>query len=274
MEAFIQDSTQELRQRNEELALVNERLAGDQRELLRLQRLAVLGKLVATMAHKIGTPLTAISGHLQLLLEDSRLSHDVHQRIQLIFQQTDRLNTVMQDLLNVARAPTLSLEPVSVPRCIDQSLQLFTPILVKQHIQLTTHYDSSLPFACADFLQLQEVLNNLIDNAIDAMPDGGELIVSANPQLMRETGKQKPGIGIEIHDTGSGIPEDLLQSIYQPFFTTKGIGQGTGLGLAIATEIVHQHNGTLSVHSEPGQGTTFSLWLPSWNEKTSCHPLV
>ena len=267
LEGDIQNTTQDLKQRNEELALVNERLAGDQRELLRQQRLAVLGKLVTTMAHKIGTPLTAISGHLQLLLEDSGLSPEVHQRIRIIFQQTHRLNSVMQDLLNFSRTPTLALEPVSIPRCFDQALQLFLPILDKQSITLSSRYDASLPLACADFLQLQEAFNNLIDNAIDAMPGGGRLSVSAWPQNGSGAVDNESGLLIEIHDTGSGIPRDIIQSIFQPFFTTKDVGEGTGLGLAIASEIVQQHQGKLSVQSDEGKGTSFFMWLPSWSEK-------
>ncbi|MDH5587635.1 MAG: ATP-binding protein, partial [Nitrospirota bacterium] len=248
-DAMHQEGAQDLQQRNEELVLVNERLVVDQRELLRQQRLVVLGKLVATIAHKIGTPLTAISGHLQLLLEDPQLSSEVNQRIQIIFRQTDRLNTVMQDLLNFVRTPTLALESVSIPHCLDQALQLFLPIFDKQSILLSTHYHASLPLACADFLQLQDAVNNLIDNAIDAMPQGGQLRVSAWPQDRQDSVVHEPGICIEIHDTGIGIPSDCLESIFQTFFTTKNIGEGTGLGLAIASEIVQQHQGQLSVES-------------------------
>ena len=266
-DAMHQEGAQDLQQRNEELVLVNERLVVDQRELLRQQRLVVLGKLVATIAHKIGTPLTAISGHLQLLLEDPQLSSEVNQRIQIIFRQTDRLNTVMQDLLNFVRTPTLALESVSIPHCLDQALQLFLPIFDKQSILLSTHYHASLPLACGDFLQLQDAVNNLIDNAIDAMPQGGQLRVSAWPQDRQDSVVHEPGICIEIHDTGIGIPSDCLESVFQTFFTTKNIGEGTGLGLAIASEIVQQHQGQLSVESTEGKGTTFSLWLPAWSEK-------
>ncbi|MEX0830243.1 MAG: ATP-binding protein [Nitrospirales bacterium] len=262
------DAPQDLQQRNEELTLVTERPVVDQRELLRQQRLVVLGKLVATIAHKIGTPLTAISGHLQLLLEDPQLSSEVNQRIQIIFRQTHRLNTVMQDLLNFARTPVLALEPVSIPQCLDQALQLFLPIFDKQSIFLSTHYQASLPLACADFLQLQDAVNNLIDNAIDAMPHGGQLTVSVRPQDGQNSLVPEPGICIEIHDTGTGIPSDCLESIFQTFFTTKDFGEGTGLGLAIASEIVQQHHGHLSVESIEGKGTKFFLWLPAWNEKT------
>lgn len=263
-----EETPQDLQERNQELLLANERLVVDQRELLRQQRLVVLGKLVATIAHKIGTPLTAISGHLQLLLEDPQLSSEVNQRIQIIFRQTHRLNTVMQDLLNFVRTPTLAFEPVSIPQCLDQTLQLFLPIFDKQSILLSTHYQASLPLACADFLQLQDAVNNLIDNAIDAMPHGGQLKVSAWSQDSQGSVVHEPGICIEIHDTGTGIPPDCLESIFQTFFTTKDFGEGTGLGLAIASEIVQQHHGNISVESIEGKGTKFFLWLPAWNEKT------
>ena len=245
-----------------------ERLATDQRELLRQQRLVVLGKLVATIAHKIGTPLTAISGHLQLLLEDPRLSSEFHPRIQTVFEQTQRLNSVMKDLLNFVRTPNFSLGPVDIGHCLEQSRQLFHPILEKQHIMLNIQIEPSLPLAWADSLQLQEAFNNLIDNAIDAMPDGGNLTVHAWPQKSQRKGEEEPGIAIEIRDTGVGIPEHLHDKVLEPFFTTKDIGDGTGLGLAITSEIIQQHNGKLSLESKEGHGTNFLFWVPTWNEKT------
>jgi len=170
--------------------------------------------------------------------------------------------------LNFVRTPTLALESVSISQCLEQGLQLFLPIFDKQSILLSTHYHAALPLVCADFLQLQDAVNNLIDNAIDAMPHGGQLRVSAWPQDRQGSGVHEPGVCIEINDTGSGIPPDCLESIFQAFFTTKNIGEGTGLGLAIASEIVQQHHGKLSVESTEGKGTRFFLWLPAWNEKT------
>ena len=257
-----------VKERKKERSLTTEQLASDQREMLRQQRLVVLGKLVATIAHKIGTPLTAISGHLQLLLEDTKLSSDTQQRIQTVFEQTQRLNSVMKDLLNFVRTPALSLGPVDIAQCLEQSRQLFNPILELQRIKFTVQIASSLPLARADSLQLQEAFNNLIDNAIDAMPEGGTLTVRAWPQNSRRNGMEEPGIAIEIRDTGGGIPEHLLDKVMEPFFTTKELGEGTGLGLAITSEIIQQHNGNLSMGSQGGQGTSFLLWLPTWNEDT------
>ena len=257
-----------VKERKKERRLTNEQLASDQREVLRQQRLVVLGKLVATIAHKIGTPLTAISGHLQLLLEDPKLSSDTQQRIQTVFEQTQRLNSVMKDLLNFVRTPSLSLGPVDLSQCLEQSRQLFLPILETQQIKLNVQIASSLPLAWADSLQLQEAFNNLIDNAIDAMPEGGTLTVRAWPQDNQRNGVEEPGIAIEIRDTGVGIPGHLIDKVVEPFFTTKDIGEGTGLGLAITSEIIQQHNGKLSIGSKEGQGTSFLLWLPTWNENT------
>ncbi len=256
-----------LKERKQKRSLPNKQLATEQREVLRQQRLVVLGKLVATIAHKIGTPLTAISGHLQLLLEDPKLSSDFHQRIQTVFEQTQRLNSVMKDLLNFVRTPTFSLEPIDIAQCLEQSRQLFLPTLEKQNIFLNIQIESTLPLAWADSLQLQEAFNNLIDNAIDAMPEGGTLTVRAWPQDSKRNGVEEPGVAIEVRDTGVGIPEHLLDKIVEPFFTTKDIGEGTGLGLAITSEIIQQHNGKLSMESKEGQGTNFLLWLPIWNEK-------
>ena len=264
----VQSNPMGVKERKKGRNLTHEQLASDQREVLRQQRLVVLGKLVATIAHKIGTPLTAISGHLQLLLEDPNLSADFHQRIHIVFEQTQRLNSVMKDLLNFVRTPTFSLGPVDISQCLEQSRQLFLPILEKQSITLNIQIESSLPLAWADSLQLQEAFNNLIDNAIDAMPDGGKLTVRAWPQSSQRNGVEEPGVAIEIRDSGVGIPEHLLDKIVEPFFTTKDIGEGTGLGLAITSEIIQQHHGKLSMESKPGQGTILLLWLPTWNQKT------
>ena len=267
LQTRVEDATAELRQRNEELAAVNERLSIGQRDILRQQRLAVLGQLVATIAHKIGTPLTAISGHLQLLQEDPHLPQEVLERVRTMLKQTDRLTVSIQDLLTFTRTPSISVEQVSLPHLIDQSLLLFRPLLQEHGIQGHTHFEPDLLTVQGDAFHLQEAINNIIDNAIDAMPNGGQLTIQArNAEDTPQTG---PEVIIEIQDSGPGISPEYTEKIFEPFFTTKSVGSGTGLGLAITTEIIQLHKGHITVHSEEGRGTRFLIRLPAW--RTSDH---
>lgn len=267
LQTRVEDATAELRQRNEELAAVNERLSIAQRDILRQQRLAVLGQLVATIAHKIGTPLTAISGHLQLLQEDPHLSQEVLERVRTMLKQTDRLTVSIQDLLTFTRTPSISVEQVSLPQLIDQSLLLFRPLLQEHGIQGLTHFAPDLLPVQGDAFHLQEAINNIIDNAIDAMPNGGQLTIQArNAEDVPQAG---PEVMVDIQDSGPGIPPEYTEKIFEPFFTTKSVGSGTGLGLAITTEIIQLHKGHITVHSKEGQGTRFLIRLPAW--RTSNH---
>lgn len=252
-------ATVELVQRNEELAGLNERLTAAQRETLRQQRLAILGQLVATIAHKIGTPLTAISGHLQLLQEESGQTQGVRERIQTLLSQTERLSRIIQDLLMFAREPTLTLEPIQVDRLMEQTLNLFRPLFDRQKVAVSTEFTIDGMSVPGDSMQLQEVFGNLIDNAMDVMPDGGCLSVRislANPE------QNGDGVMIEIEDSGPGIPAAQQEKIFEPFFTTKRSHRGTGLGLAIVSEIIQLHGGTIAVRSVVGKGTCFGIQLP------------
>ncbi|MGD9849973.1 MAG: ATP-binding protein [Nitrospirales bacterium] len=262
LQGKVAEATAELRQRNEELAGVNERLSVAQRDILRQQRLAVLGQLVATIAHKIGTPLTAISGHLQLLQEDPQLPPEVLDRVRTMLKQTDRLNHSIRDLLTFTRTPTLTCEPVSLPQLLEQCILLFRPLLQDHGIQWTMTFSPDVHLVQGDAFHLQEAINNIIDNAIDAMPHGGMLTIQAANEA--ESGPHHTEVCLTIQDTGIGIPGEKTERIFEPFFTTKSVGSGTGLGLAITTEIIQLHKGSIAVTSTEGLGTTFLLRLPAW----------
>ena len=255
-------ATAELLKNNESLSQLNEQLSVAQREVLHHQRLAVLGQLVATIAHKIGTPLTAISGHLQLLQETPTLLPEVKDRVKTLLQQTDRLEKVIQNLLSAASPPALHIESVRVQVLVEQMIGLFRPICDEKRITIVTDYDPSIESIKADPAHLQEALGNLIDNSIDAMPNGGQLALRVYLSRPHDGKKWPSQVIIEITDTGPGIPQSQQQQIFDPFFTTKEMGKGTGLGLAIAKEIVALHGGSLTVRSEEGQGASFLIALP------------
>ena len=158
------------------------------------------------------------------------------------------------------REPTLSVEPVQVDLLMEQTLNLFRPLFDRQQVEVSTEFnadDLSIP---GDPMQLQEVFGNLIDNAMDVMPLGGNLSVRISKS---DSGRNGSGVMIEIEDSGPGIPAAQLEKIFEPFFTTKQSERGTGLGLAIVAEIVQLHGGTINVRSAVGKGTCFCIQLPA-----------
>lgn len=258
----VDEATAELWQKNRELARTNELLSTAQRETARAQRLSAIGQLAATVAHKIGTPLTALSGHIQLLAEDPQLGAEARRRLQTVENQIERTSRIIQDLLVYARKPELILSPMDVNVCLEECLALLRPEMDRRNVVLVAGLTPGLPKVEADQQQIQEVFCNLIENALDAMPDGGTLTVRSRPAGPAESGLAGESLVIEIADTGQGIAEELREQIFQPFFTTKKAGRGTGLGLAIALETVRGHGGRLSVESEIGKGSRFKVALP------------
>lgn len=257
LQVRVDEATAEIRQKNRELARTNELLSSAQRDAARAQRLSVIGQLAATVAHKISTPLTALSGHVQLLQEDPNLGTDARRRLRTIEAQIEQTSRIIQDLLMYARKPDLSLAPIDLNACVEECLALLRPELDRHHVGLLAELGADLGRVEADQQQLQEVFCNIIENALDAMPDGGTLTVRT-----RRVDGDDPCCLVEIADTGHGIAAELQEDIFQPFFSTKKPGSGTGLGLAIAAETVRAHGGQIAVESEPGRGASFSISLP------------
>lgn len=266
LQGKVEEATGELVKRNEDLEKLNELLSVTQRETSRVQRLAVLGQTVATVAHRIGTPLTAISGHVQLLEEEPSLNPESRERIRTIMGQIERMSRIIQDLLTLARKPRLTLAPVDVNVMVEAALNVFRPVIDQQNIKLVTEFGRDLPPVIGDGAQLQEACFNLIDNALEAMPKGGRLMVRTACEPIQSTGQNRTWLGIEIADSGIGIDPHHLDRVFEPFFTTKGKGQGTGLGLTIANEAIRLHGGRLTVKSEWGKGSLFQIFLPTLSE--------
>ena len=258
----VEEATAEIREKNRDLARSNELLSSAQREAARAQRLSALGQLAASVAHKIGTPLTALSGHIQLLQEDPQLTPEARRRLVTVEGQIDQTSRIIQDLLMYGRKSDPVFAPLDVTACMEDCLALLRPEIGRRGVTLTTEYGSGAATTKGDHHQLQEVFCNLIDNALDAMPEGGNL--SIRTYVIRAADESQPAVNaIEIRDTGAGIPAELKDQIFQPFFTTKKSGQGTGLGLAIAVETVRAHGGTITVASDAGKGSCFTVCLPN-----------
>ncbi|NUN48929.1 MAG: hypothetical protein HUU15_08895 [Candidatus Brocadiae bacterium] len=251
----VQLATGELERRNDELRRANDRLFGIQRELSEQQRLASLGQLAGSMAHELGTPLNAMSGHIELLLTDEAgLPADVSKRLKLIGGQIERLSGIIQKTLHQLRAPAPRFVSVDLNALAQGIVSLVTPSVTARKVAIRMSLSTGLPRVSGDPGQLEQVLMNLVNNALDAMPGGGSL------DLL--TTHQDGQVCLQVRDSGAGVPDGDIQKIFDPFFTTKSPGKGTGLGLAICREIVKAHHGSVDVQSSPGRGTWFTVKFP------------
>ena len=259
----VSEATEEVLQKNRALVHTNELLSAAQRDAARAQRLSAIGQVAATVAHKIGTPLTALSGHIQLMAEDPTLGEESRQRLHTVEAQIERTSKIIQDLLLYTRKPEPVRSPLDLNASIAECLALFQPEFDRRRIVLATEWNQQIEKVNADAQQLQEVFNSLIENALDAMPEGGVLVVRVSPHNEPRRSDHRTWVAVELIDTGCGMNADQLVQIFQPFFTTKRAGRGTGLGLASALETVRAHGGQINVDSEPGKGSRFTIVIPT-----------
>ena len=223
------------------------------RRMERVDRLASLGRLSASIAHEIRNPLTGVSLMLDEL-HDRMLGRETDQQVIVrALQEIERLEGLVNELLQFATQPRSDLQPESVSRVLDDTLFLVDKQCRKAGIDLETVVEEGLPRFPLDKDKLKQAFLNLMTNAIEAMPQGGSLRITA-----RDVSGE---VQVAFADTGKGILPDQLNDIFEPFFTSKG--EGAGLGLAITHNIVSDHNGRIEVDSRPGEGTTFTLYFPT-----------
>ncbi|MFO0759819.1 MAG: ATP-binding protein [Byssovorax sp.] len=223
-------------------------------ELVQAERLATIGKMAAHITHEIRNPLSSIGLNMELLEEEVAMGGDKEQAqlISAIKGEIERLSRISEQYLSVARRPRPNLQREHAEDLVRELLAFVRPELDRAKVTIRIDEDPDLPEVSLDESQLRQALLNLIRNAREAMPKGGELSVS-----IKRTGE---GVAILIDDTGAGIPEEARASIFDPFFTTKE--RGTGLGLAVTREIVEAHGGTIRCEAREGQGTRFAIELP------------
>ena len=258
----VSEATAEVLQKNRALAHTNELLSAAQRDAARAQRLSAIGQMAASVAHKIGTPLTALSGHIQLMAEDPTLSLESRQRLGTVEAQIERTSKIIQDMLLYARRPEPVRSLLNLNACVEECIALFRPEFERRQIAVVTESSQQVDKVNADAQQLQEVFNNLIENALGAMPAGGTLVVRVSPHTTLGQPDYRTLVSVEFIDTGCGMDAEQLAQIFQPFFTTKKAGRGTGLGLAIALETIRAHGGQINVESALGKGSRFTIVLP------------
>ncbi len=235
-----------------------------EQQLIQSEKLSAIGQLVAGVAHELNNPLTSVSGYAQLTLRNKDLSEETRQDIEQIHAQAERAAKIVQNLLIFAREHTPERSQVAINEVLRSALALQAYQLRVDNISVQIDLDPDLVSTIADPHQLQQVFLNLITNARHAMVErGGPGTLTLRTRVVpaQELG-QDPMIHIEVGDTGIGIPERNLRKIFNPFFTTKPIGQGTGLGLSICFGIVQEHNGQIWAESQPGVGTRVYVALP------------
>jgi signal transduction histidine kinase len=256
-EAFNQMS-QRLESTLGELHNETERSLELQRQLRRTEALGMLGKFCSAVAHEVGTPLNVISGRAETALRTLPGQDPLRPELQAIITQTDRISKIIHSLLDPLRPRKPALTPTSLDAVLAGLLPLLRHTARRGGITLSVLVPPGLAHFDADPGQLQQVLINLVMNALEATPKGNQVTLEARP--LSHAGR--PGVGISVMDTGQGIAPDVLPRVFEPFFTTKAAGEGTGLGLAIAKDIVREHRGQIHVESTVGVGTTFTVWLP------------
>jgi PAS domain S-box-containing protein len=224
-------------------------------QVLRQERLASLGLLAAGVAHEINTPLTGISSYTQMLIDETGQEDPRRRVLQKIERQTQRAAGITGSLLNLARPEESTAENLDLNRVINDVLQLFEPQVRRTGIRVRAELADDLPPVSGNKGKLQQVILNLLINARDALGESGNITVVS----LEHDGRAV----VEVTDDGSGIAEEDLPRIFDPFFSTKGRGKGTGLGLSICYGIVQEHNGEIHVESNVGHFTRFRVELPA-----------
>jgi signal transduction histidine kinase len=237
-----------------ELSASNQALLQTQQRLIRSERLAVAGQMAASLAHEIGTPLNAISGHLQLLARDHPDAPDTQRRVQVITKQLEFIVGIVRRLLEWAHKKQLRFRPADLNLLMREILTLVSPTLEQHAITVSIDLTDGLPPVPVDRDGLNQVFLNLINNSLDAMPDGGRLEIST--RLDRDDGM----VELTLRDTGMGIDSDAMEHIFEPMWTNKP--SGSGFGLAIAHDIIVEHGGQIEAVCEQHQGATFIVRLP------------
>jgi two-component system NtrC family sensor kinase len=225
-----------------------------QKQLMHADRLATIGQLAAGVAHELNEPLSSILGFAQLLKRDPALPESGRQDVQKIVTASLHAREIIKKLLLFARQTPTFKGPVDLNQVVMGAVDLFQHQFEKEGIELSCVLCPQMPVLAADAGQLTQVLVNLVVNAVQAMPQGGRLIVQTRVHDGR--------VVCSVEDTGVGMTEEILDRLFVPFFTTKEVNQGTGLGLPVVHGIVTSHGGTIEVASAPGKGTTFTIRLP------------
>ncbi len=241
---------------DEALREARQKLDGAMQQLLQAEKLTALGELVAGVAHEINNPLCSVMGNTQLLLAKERPSDD-RTRLETVFCEAERMSRIVKNLLSFARKHPPEKKYLGLNGVIDKTIELKAYHFRVNQIEVECDLDPELPKTMLDFHQIQQVVLNLLNNAEQAILEGGR-----GRHIHLTTRRRGERIEMRISDDGPGIPAEIQNRVFEPFFTTKKEGKGTGLGLSMCYGIVQEHAGTIRAASEPGRGATLVVELP------------
>jgi len=253
-----QDAVLELQQTQQELqARINAQMEAEGR-LIQAAKLAAVGEMAAGVAHELNNPLTTVVGFTELALDDLPMDSPVRKDLDMVLQEARRARSVVRRLLDFARQGATSRVKTDINEIVDDVMMLTKHLMHTSHVTPEVRLGGGLPWVLVDRNQIKQVVINLVNNALYAMPGGGRLEV----ETAEQTRYNSQWITLAVRDTGLGIPAENLQRIFEPFFTTRADHGGTGLGLSVTYGIVTDHAGMIEVESAIQQGSTFTVWLP------------
>ncbi len=236
-------------------------------QLRHADRLKTVGRMASGIAHELGTPLSVVSGRAGLIGSGKLTADEVSHSAAAIKAESDKMTKIIRQLFDFARASTPRKTAADLRQVVGQTVDLLRPLAEKRKVELRLAAGGDPAVAEIDAGQIQQVLTNLIVNAVEAMPGGGKADIAVRSQAAcpPDGGDAQPAayFAVEIRDEGVGIAEEHIWRLFEPFFTTKEVGEGTGLGLSIAYGIVQEHGGWIDVTSRPGKGSCFTVFLPA-----------
>jgi len=225
-----------------------------QKELREKENLALIGEVVSSIAHSLSNPLNIISGNADYLLLNKKSGEPDYEELKTIVDETTRITKSLRGLLNFSRPLTVEKTKTDINVLIDEIIANVKYSSGNKTVNIKKSLDKALPMILIDKAQIEEVITNLVINAIQAFTSKGEVTI--------KTKTSASSMIIEVTDDGPGIPKENMEKIFRPFFSSKGYGKGTGLGLSIVKRIINEHKGTVKVQSQIGKGTTFTVQLP------------
>lgn len=236
-----------------------------ERTLRQSEKLATIGQLASGLAHEIGTPLNIIGGRAELIKRRFEDKEGAQKNLDIIVQQTERITKIIQQLLGFVRKKKPEQKTLEINTLLETTLDFLDHQIQKQNVRVVKEISDHLPPVMGDPDQLQQVFLNLILNAVQSMPEGGTLHLSATSKWISKEGIEdghREYVVLSVMDTGIGMEKEVVENIFNPFFTTKDTG--TGLGLMVSQGIVQDHEGWIEVESEIGKGSMFKIYLPTF----------
>jgi signal transduction histidine kinase len=250
----------------------NQRIAASE-QLRHADRLTTVGKLASGVAHELGTPLNVVSGRAKMITRGQVTGAELVESAQAIVDQAERMTNIIKQLLGFARRRQPQRRKESLRSVVDRTLALLHPMAQKSSIAFKTNHSEPEPFAEVDVALIEQALTNLVVNAIQAMPKGGDLIIHSCEEVVSPPAGVPATAGgyacLHVEDTGGGMTSEQLRHAFEPFFTTKEVGSGTGLGLSVAHGIVRDHGGWIAATSAVDKGSRFSMYIPSIHKPES-----